>query len=111
MARVLQPWLDFDRPADRTAFFPGGRVTGPRDFETQLGAFCGQLGCPYLDAFPALCARAAVDNRALYGINDDHLDVEGHRVVAGLVADWIRSDGEIQPRRTRLSTTASAAAW
>lgn len=43
---------------------------------------------PYLDLLPPLRARAMQTNQALYVDGDTHLNVEGHRLVGEIVAEW-----------------------
>jgi hypothetical protein len=89
MVRVMEPWIDFASAADRERALPGGSVNSPLDFANQLGAFCQQLGCPYLDLFTPLRNRAAADNRNLYIPTDEHLDTQGHEVVAQAVRQFL----------------------
>ena len=98
MPRVLERGLSFDNPADRARYFPGGRVTDEGDFGSLLARVCRRLGCPYLDTFPALRRQAAWDNRSLYVLTDEHLDTVGHRIVAGLITQRLRSpeDGGVR---------------
>ncbi|HYE65988.1 MAG TPA: hypothetical protein VD966_10415 [Pyrinomonadaceae bacterium] len=91
MIRVMAPYVTFDRAADHDKFLPGDVTQDPQDFGSQLGEFCKQIGCPYLDTYEALRERAKVNNRQIYIPNDEHLDVEGHRVVAEEVLKWMRS--------------------
>jgi hypothetical protein len=87
MVRVMEPWLDFASAADRQSALPGDILSAPLDFGNQLAAFCRQLGCPYLDLFPALRSRAVTDNRKLYIPIDEHLDIQGHEAVAEAVIE------------------------
>jgi len=87
--RVWAPYLTFDRAGDRERHLPGGLVEDERDFGSQLGKFCEQLGCSYVDAYKALRDRAAVNNRYIYIPIDEHLDVEGHKAVAEEVSKQI----------------------
>ncbi|HTE17573.1 MAG TPA: SGNH/GDSL hydrolase family protein, partial [Armatimonadota bacterium] len=90
MPRVLEQGLSFDDPADRLRFFPGGRVTDERDFGSLLARVCRRLDCPFLDTFPALRRQAARDNRDLYVLTDEHLDIVGHQIVADLITARLR---------------------
>jgi hypothetical protein len=90
MVRVMEPWLVFDDAAQRERYLPGNTVKARRDFPSQLQQLCQQLGCPYLDALPALRSQAARDNQRLYIPNDEHLDVMGHQVIAQLLLEWLR---------------------
>lgn len=93
MVRVMEPWLEFISAADREKYLPGESVSESSDFGAQLAAFCRQLGCPYIDLFPALRSRAATDNRKLYIPNDEHLDTQGHEVVAQTVKQFLAESG------------------
>jgi hypothetical protein len=90
MVRVMEPWLVFDDTAQREHYLPGSTVKAQHDFSSRLQQWCQQLGCPYLDALPALRSRAARDNRRIYIPNDEHLDVMGHQVIAQLLLEWLR---------------------
>jgi GDSL-like Lipase/Acylhydrolase family len=87
MVRVMEPWLDFASAADRERYLTGDSLGTLLDFGNQLAAFCRQLGCPYLDLFPALRSRAVTDNRKLYIPIDEHLDIQGHEAVAEAVIE------------------------
>jgi hypothetical protein len=82
MARVLEPWLSFDDPAMRARFLPAGGIHQSSDLGQQLAGFCVQQGIAFLDTFNVLRQRAEVDNRGLYIPSDEHLDVQGHKVLA-----------------------------
>ena len=92
MVRVMEPWLTFDDAAQRERYLPGNTVKAQGDFSSQLQQLCQQLGCPYLDAFPALRSQAARDNKRIYIPNDEHLDVMGHQVIAQLLLEWLRAN-------------------
>jgi hypothetical protein len=93
LARVLAPHLVFDRPADRAAYLPGEGRPAPRDFNRRITELCGDLGCPVVDAYPALRARAEQEARGLYVLNDEHLDTVGHEVVAQALLEALRARG------------------
>jgi hypothetical protein len=88
-SRVLEPYVDYDNPAAKKRAFPDGSTHSRRDMNSQLLAFCRQLGCPAIDLFPAMRAAAARDNRGLYLVRYPHLDVGGHAVVAQQVVQWL----------------------
>jgi hypothetical protein len=90
MVRVMEPWLAFDDAAQRERYLPGNTVNAQHDFSNRLQQWCQQLGCPYLDALPALRSQAARDNRRIYIPNDEHLDVMGHQIIAQLLLEWLR---------------------
>jgi hypothetical protein len=92
MVRVMEPWLVFDDAAQRERYLPHSIVQAQRDFSSRLQQWCQQLGCPYLDALPALRSQAARDNRRIYIPNDEHLDVMGHQVIAQLLMEWLRTN-------------------
>jgi hypothetical protein len=91
MVQVMEPWLTFDDVAQRKRYLPSSTVKAQGDFSSQLQQLCQQLGCPYLDAFPALRSQAARDNKRIYIPNDEHLDVMGHQVIAQLLLEWLRA--------------------
>jgi hypothetical protein len=93
LVQVMEPFLTFDRPADRDRALPGGRIRSTDDLGSRLRSVCVEPACTYLEAFEALRARALVNNSHVYDRHDpdEHLDVDGHAVVSGLVVDWIRS--------------------
>jgi lysophospholipase L1-like esterase len=68
----------------------------PPDTASQLSAFCEQNGIPFLDTFPAFRQRAESDNRGLYIPVDEHLDTEGHEVVAQAVTQWLAAKAGIK---------------
>lgn len=90
MVRVMAPRLTFDRESDRQRFLPAGAVQDPRDFDSQLAAFCKQIGCSYLDLFTPLRQRAEVAARNLYFPTDEHFDVLGHELAAQEISSWIK---------------------
>ena len=89
MARVMEPWLTFDGPATRARILPEGGINQPSDFGHQLAVFCAQSGIAFLDTFPALRQCAEMDNRGLYIPSDEHLDAQGHVVVAQAIVKWL----------------------
>jgi hypothetical protein len=109
MARVMEPWLEFAAAADREKYLPGNNVNEPQDFGNQLAAFCRELGLPYLDLFPALRSRAATDNRKLYVPNDEHLDTQGHEVVAQTLKQFLADGYQNQTVRRQKAGHLSAA--
>jgi hypothetical protein len=92
MARVLEPWLDFNKPAVRTRYVADGAVQQPTDTGQQLAQFCAQHGIAFQDAFPALRQRAGQNNRGLYIPTDEHFDEGGHAVMAELISAWLRQN-------------------
>ena len=90
MVRVMEPWLTFDDAAERERYLPSNTVKARPDFSSHLQQLCQQLGCPYLDALPALRSQATRDNQRLYIPNDEHLDVMGHQVISQLLREWLR---------------------
>jgi hypothetical protein len=89
--RALEPYVDYDNPDAKKRAFPIGSTHDQRDMDSQLTAFCRQLGCPAIDLLPAMRAAATRDNRRLYLARDPHLDVGGHAVVAQQVVQWLAS--------------------
>jgi hypothetical protein len=67
----------------------------PTDFGSELAAFCREIGCPFLDTWPALLA-AAESGKKTYSLRyDTHLEADGHRVVADLVCDALSGKGAV----------------
>ncbi len=93
MLQVLESFITFERAEDRDRALPGGLVRSPGDFASRLRAVCEKAGCIYVDAFDALRARALIDNSRVFDRHDpdEHLDVDGHEVVARLIGNVIRS--------------------
>jgi hypothetical protein len=94
MVQVLEPFITFERAEDRERALPGGLVRSTGDFGSRLKAVCQKPACLYVDAFEALRARALVDNSRVFDRHDpdEHLDVDGHEVVARLIKDVIRPE-------------------
>jgi hypothetical protein len=94
MVQVLEPFITFERPPDRERALPGGLVRSAADVGSRLKTVCRKPACVYVDAFEALRARALVDNSRVFDRHDpdEHLDVDGHEVVARLIKDLIRSE-------------------
>ncbi len=90
MVRVMEPHLVFDREEDRTRYLPNA-AAGVKDFSSKMADFCSQLGCSFIDTFGALRTAATVNNRNLYVPVDEHLDVNGHEVVAQAVVEQLRA--------------------
>ncbi|UCG34331.1 MAG: hypothetical protein JSU68_06770 [Phycisphaerales bacterium] len=74
----------------------------PTDFGSELAAFCHEIGCPYLDTWPALLA-AAESGKKTYSLRyDTHLEADGHRVVADLVCRALsEGEGAVRPSAFR----------
>jgi len=89
MARVMEPWLQFEDSAAREEFLSPGGINQPSDTGHQLADFCAQNGINFLDGFKALRQRAETDNRGLYIPDDEHLDVQGHAVIAEAIRSWL----------------------
>lgn len=96
MVQVLEPFITFERPPDRERALPGGLVRSTGDFGNRLKSVCQKPACVYVDAFEALRARALVANSRVFDRHDpdEHLDVDGHEVLARLIGDVLRSEGE-----------------
>jgi hypothetical protein len=91
--RVLGPYVRFTDTRDRDYYLPGGKLDSDSDFGSELAKFSEGLGCPFLDMTRALRRRAAEDNRFVYATNQDsHLDVDGHSVVAQVLAEWMQAN-------------------
>lgn len=91
--RVMAPYVRFNDAGDRDYYLPGGKLDSDSDFGSQLAKFSEGLGCPFLDMTSALRRRAAEDNVSVYSTNQDtHLDVDGHSVVAQVLAEWMQAN-------------------
>lgn len=103
MVQVLEPFITFERPQDRERVLPGGLVRTAGDLGSRLKAVCRKPACVYVDAFEALRARALVNNSRVFDRHDpdEHLDVDGHDVVARLIGDLIRSEREADASHPR----------
>lgn len=89
MARVMAPYIDFDRVEDQTSYLPQ-RVGNYNDFSGRIAELCARIGCTYVDTFDAFRQASATGNRRLYIPNDEHLDIRGHEVMAQVIAGWLR---------------------
>jgi len=57
--------------------------------QKELTAFARSKGIPVLDTLPTLKNYPPMDVL----LDKDHFSTEGHQIVAGLIADWINSEG------------------
>ena len=57
-------------------------------FAERLAATCEERDIPFLDTTPALIEEAASGNSP-YFYTDTHLNGDGHRVLADVLAPWI----------------------
>jgi hypothetical protein len=91
--RVMGPYVRFNDANDRNSYLPGGKQDSDTDFASEVARFCSQLGCPFIDMTGGLRRRASEDNRKIYStVQDSHLDLDGHAVVAQALADWTRTN-------------------
>lgn len=90
MVRVMAPNISFDRVEDQARYLPE-RSQNEKDFSDAIEESCARTGCNFVDAFDVLRQAAANGNDHLYILNDEHLDVSGHDVVAQTIAGWLRS--------------------
>lgn len=95
MARVMEPYITFDRFEERRNYFPE-RIPGDKDFSDTVEEFCAQIGCGFVDTFDAMRGASSSDNRDLYIPNDEHLDTRGHEVISTVVTNWIQSNTPIR---------------
>ena len=89
MIRVLEPYLSFEREEDKANYLPNASAD-VKNFNSKMADFCGQLGCSFIDTYAALRNAAAVNNRSHVPV-DEHLDINGHEVVAQAVIEELRS--------------------
>lgn len=90
MIRVLEPYLFFEREEERARYLPNASADA-KNFSSKIADFCGQVGCSFIDTYAALRDAAAVNNRNLYVPVDEHLDINGHEVVAQAVIEELLS--------------------
>lgn len=91
--RVLAPFIQFDDDRDRDRYLPGGKLDAESDFASELGRFCRNAGCQFIDMTDYLRQGAAEDRQTMYALHQDsHLDEGGHGVVARVVAEWVRNN-------------------
>ena len=96
MVRVMAPHISFDRVEEQTKYLAES-TPGQKDFSGTIDELCDRIGCDFVDSFEAFRQAAVKDNRGLYIPNDEHLDVEGHEVMAQVVARWLRSKDVADP--------------
>jgi hypothetical protein len=89
MARVMAPYISFDRVEDQASYLPQ-RVRDYKDFSGRIAELCARIGCTFVDTFDAFRQASAAGNRSLYIPNDEHLDIRGHEVMAQVIAGWLR---------------------
>jgi hypothetical protein len=92
MARVMAPYLSFDKEDDLQRVFPGNVAESPSDFESELVKYCRSIECPLIDLYPEFKQAAARDNRKIYLPNDEHFDIRGHEITAQVVSAWVDSN-------------------
>jgi hypothetical protein len=91
MLRVMDPYVLWSSPADRARFLPTGRVEDPQDMGSHLARFCVKSRCDYIDLFSRF-RREAAKGRHIYLPTDQHLDLEGHQLVAEELLRWLRQE-------------------
>ncbi len=107
MLQALQPYIEFDDPADRARFRAAGSGENAAAITLRVRDTCVREGCTAIDMFPPLRHAAARDNRRLYIPGDEHLDTRGHQVVARAVLDYLQSsNAETQRRGEPLGASA-----
>ena len=91
--RVYGPYLRVSTPEQRYPGPPPEDLSRPDDFASRMARFCKQIGCRFLDTYPALLA-AATRGETVYSLRyDSHFDVAGHRVVADLISEVLSASG------------------
>ena len=89
MARVMAPYISFDRVEDQKSYLPE-KLPGRTDFSSRMAGLCARIGCTFIDTFDAFRQASANGKHDLYIPNDEHLDVAGHDVLAQVIEDWLR---------------------
>ena len=89
--RGLGDTIVFHKEKERDEYFPGGVTQSERDFAHQIANYCDQLKCPFIDVTSELRRKSAEGSRRVYMLGPDtHLDVDGHNVVAEVLAQQVR---------------------
>lgn len=91
--RVLGPYVQFKDERDRDAYLPSGKLDAASDFASEIGNFCKEASCPFIDMTDYLRERAAQDRQTIYALHQDsHLDEGGHGVVARIIGEWVKNN-------------------
>lgn len=100
MARVMKSDITFSPQRPVEFFLPGGVTDTPHDFDSEMERACRAAGTPFINLMGPLREAAARDNRGLFIPNDEHLDRQGHLIVAGLILHWLAGTppGSLPPR-------------
>jgi hypothetical protein len=91
MVKVMEPNISFDRVEDQRSYLPERKGDDQRDFSGKIEELCTQIGCEFVDTLNALRQATANGKRNLFIPSDEHLDVDGHYVMAQMFVDWLRS--------------------
>jgi hypothetical protein len=96
--RVYGPFVRLITPEQEYLGPLPANLQQPTDFGSQLAAFCRAIGCPYVDAWPALLAASESGEKTYSLRYDTHLEAAGHRVVAELVCGVLsEGNGAVRP--------------
>jgi hypothetical protein len=94
--RVYGPFVRLITPDQEYLGPLAADLQQPTDFGSELANFCREIGCPYVDTWPALLAVAESGKRTYSLRYDTHLEADGHRVVADLVCDALSDKGGVR---------------
>lgn len=97
--RVLIARLRFKNTGERDRFCPGGVPDHGDHLAHAMARFCAEIGCPMIDLYEPLRARAARGDLRLYVPNDPHLDVNGHDEVSRALTAFVASGRETVARK------------
>ena len=82
MVRVMAPYLTFADQSGHDRFLTNDVVQHDTDFGSRVRKLASDLGITFVDGFSVLRRQALIDNRKLFILNDEHLDTEGHKIIA-----------------------------
>ena len=93
--RIEGPRATFqpESPDQLETWVPGGRLDLPDTFAAATESLCQELGCPFVSATEALRQKAETGIPVYSARYDSHLDIEGHKVVADLLAAALAGSG------------------
>jgi hypothetical protein len=101
---LISPWpliqLQLLTPDEQALFlrdnpqFAQAQIDKPN---RRLAGFLSRNSIPFFDLAPPMIAYASAHNRVpLYIVGEGHWTVEGNRVVANLLADWLRTEAFLE---------------
>lgn len=97
MVRAMNSYIVFARAEDRAKYLPNDGVATEKDFSSRMAELCKRLGCTFIDGLAPLRRAASQDNRNLFILVDEHLDVRGHDVLARAIVDQLSGSQSFVP--------------